>query len=387
MRYLKTNRRNYILYPAFLSTFYIKMNTGLCTKKYLSFFIKAPACIALLFFYSINTRAQPKKDVPVNKVASDFTVLLKRPLAGFKPSLTSFATDSVLIEKGFIYSEENEKVPLLIYKPLTGEAKPLPVVICLHGTGGNKEQLKDFLYRLTKKGIMAVAIDARYHGERISGGAHGAKEYVAAITKAFENTDTNKQEHPFFYDTVYDLWRLTDYLETRPDVNAKRIGMFGISMGGIEAWLAASVDKRIKVTVPAIAVQSFKWSLENDRWQGRANTIWAVHQQAAKDAGDSVVNKRSVAVVWNKLIPGITGEFDCPSMIRLFAPRPLLILNTEKDPNCPLPGARVAFEAATKSYKADNALDKLKIHITPNEGHTVTPADTQLAIDWFYKWL
>ena len=44
-------------------------------------------------------------------------------------------------------------------------------------------------------------------------------------------------------------------------------------MGGIETWLAGAVDDRIKVAVPAIAVQSFRWSLENDRWQGRARTI------------------------------------------------------------------------------------------------------------------
>ena len=73
-------------------------------------------------------------------------------------------------------------------------------------------------------------------------------------------------EHPFLLDTVYDLWRLADYLITRPDVQAHRIGMMGISMGGIETWMAASVDKRIKVAVPVIAAQSFKWSLENDKW-------------------------------------------------------------------------------------------------------------------------
>jgi len=83
----------------------------------------------------------------------------------------------------------------------------------------------------------------------MSGGAHGQKEYADAITKAWENKDASHQEHPFFYDTVYDLWKLTDYLITRPDVKADRIVMTGISMGGIETWMAASVDKRIKVAV------------------------------------------------------------------------------------------------------------------------------------------
>jgi hypothetical protein len=56
--------------------------------------------------------------------------------------------------------------------------------------------------------------------------------------------------------------------------------MIGISMGGIQTWLAASVDERVKVLVPAIAVQSFRWSLENDKWQGaRACSGWRLAGQ------------------------------------------------------------------------------------------------------------
>ncbi|MBD0287911.1 MAG: prolyl oligopeptidase family serine peptidase [Flavisolibacter sp.] len=323
------------------------------------------------------------------KVASDFRALLQRPAVDFRPSFQSFITDSVLIEKGFIYTEETEKVPILIYKPATHGATSFPVVICLHGTGGSKddESIKNLLYQFSKIGIMGVAIDARYHGERIQGGADKSEQYVEAITRAWKNSDSNQQQHPFYYDTVYDLWKLTDYLITRPDVQPNRIGMMGISMGGIETWMAASVDKRIKVAVPVIAAQSFKWSLDNNSWQGRARTIWNVHEQAATDLGDSIVTKENVKLVWEKLIPGITDEFDCPSMIRLFAPRPLLLLNNEKDQNCPLQGAQLAFEAATNAYKTMNALNKLKIHITPNEPHRFLPEHAEMTIAWFKKWL
>ena len=99
-------------------------------------------------------------------------------------------------------------------------------------------------------------------------------------------------EHPFYYDTCWDLWRTVDYLVTRPDIDADRLGMIGFSMGGIQTWLAASVDERIKVAVPAIAVQSFRWSLENEKWQGRANTIKAAHNAAATDLGESAVNQK-----------------------------------------------------------------------------------------------
>jgi hypothetical protein len=180
---------------------------------------------------------------------------------------------------------------------------------------------------------------------------------------------------------------LVDYLITRPDVDANRLGMMGISMGGIETWMAASVDTRIKVAVPVIAVQSFKWSLENDRWKGRAKTIWEAHVQEAKELGDTGVNQANVKALWDKLLPGITTEFDCPSMIQLFAPRPLLILNNENDQNCPLPGAQLAFTSAMKAYRAANSTGKLKIDVEPNEPHRFTPTHLEMTIEWFKKWL
>ena len=277
-------------------------------------------------------------------------------------------------------------MPVLIFKPITAGQKKLPLVICLHGTGGNKEGMQTLLYRLAKDGFMAVAIDGRYYGDREKA-VKGQNSYVEAITKAWQNPDKAHQEHPFFYDTVYDVWKLVDYLSTRPDVDPLRIGMMGISKGGIETIMAASVDSRIKVAVPMIAAQSFKWSLENERWQGRAKTIWNAHLQAAKDLGDSEVNKKNVEAFWNKLIPGITDEFDVPSMIRLFSPRPLLLLNTELDQNCPLPGAKIAFASAAKAYEADHAMDKFGFDVEPNEPHRATPRHLDMMIAWFKRWL
>jgi dienelactone hydrolase len=333
--------------------------------------------------------AQHEQYPSAKRIEKDFRALLKRPNVDFRPSFQIIRTDSVIIERGYIYSEQDEKVPMLLYKPLKGRLTSFPVMICLHGTGGNKEEetIKGILYRLSKDGIMGVAIDARYHGERIKDGTNNKQEYVEAIRSAWISSDDTKQQYPFFYDTVYDLWRLMDYLITRSDVQQNRIGMMGISMGGIHTWMAASVDKRIKVAVPIIAIQSFKWSLDNNQWQGRARTIWPVHEQAAKDLGDSVVNQENVRAVWRKLLPNITDKFDCPAMIRLFAPRPLLLLNNEKDKNCPLQGAQLAFEAATEAYKRKDALHKLNIHITPNAPHRLYPEQIDMMFEWISKWL
>jgi dienelactone hydrolase len=226
----------------------------------------------------------------------------------------------------------------------------LPCVVVLHGTGGNKEGQRGWCQDLAKRGIIGVAIDARYHGDRAAG-KKGAERYNEAIAAAWK-AKPEEMEHPFYFDTVWDLWRLGDYLETRADVDPKRLGMIGFSMGGIQTWLAASVDERWKVAVPAIGVQSFKWSLENDQWQGRAKTIALAHETAAKDLGEPGVNQKVCRALWNKVIPGILDQFDCPSMLRMFAGRALLIPSGDQDPNCPIGGARIAIASAEAAYKA-----------------------------------
>jgi dienelactone hydrolase len=280
---------------------------------------------------------------------------------------------------------EPERVPVYLVTPAKKEARR-PAVIALHGTGGSGKSQVPLLIELAKRGFVGVAIDARYHGER-AGGAKGAAAYNQAIIRAWRTPAGKKREYPFYYDTCWDLWRLADYLETRDDVDPKRLGMIGFSMGGIEAWLAAAVDDRFRVTVPAIAVQSFRWSLEHDQWQGRARTIQAAHQAAAQDLEEATVNKEVCRALWNQIIPGILDQFDGPSMLRLYTGRPLLILNGERDPNCPLAGARLAFAAAEKAYRDAGSTDRLRILVAEGVGHSVTPTQRQAAMEWFEQWL
>jgi dienelactone hydrolase len=279
-----------------------------------------------------------------------------------------------------------ERVPVLLVRPAKAKGR-LPAVIVLHGTGGNKEAkgVVQFMQDLAKRGIIGVAIDARYHGGR-AGGAKGAAAYHAAIVRAWKSKPGEKHEHPFLYDTCWDLWRTVDYLQKRDDIDPARIGMIGFSMGGMHTYLAASVDERVKVVVPAIAVQSFFWSLANDKWQGRARTIQPVFNAAAKDMGVPKPDQNVCRAVWARIVPGIIQEFDCPSLIRLFAGRSLLILSGTKDGNCPIEGARLAFAAAEKAYKAAGTPERLRIMVA-NVGHSVTAEQRRAALEWFERWL
>ena len=73
--------------------------------------------------------------------------------------------------------------------------------------------------------------------------------------------------------------------------------------------------------------------------------------------------------------------------MRLFVDRPLLILNGEKDPNCPIGGARIAFASAEAAYKQAGAQDRLKIIVAEGVGHSVTTEQHAAALAWFVKWL
>ncbi|MHC5540473.1 alpha/beta hydrolase, partial [Singulisphaera rosea] len=211
--------------------------------------------LLLLLSISISastTFAEAPNDhqLPPAEVRKAFTSLLDRPKVALdvRPGPMSPPSDGLVTERLSFASEKKadghvERVPVLIIRP-DGPTKRRPAVIALHGTGGSKEGLKPWLVELGKLGIVGVAIDSRYHGER-EGASKGTEAYNDAITRAWRTPKDQPQEHPFYYDTCWDLWRTIDYLESRDDVDPKRIGMFGISMGGIQTWLAASVDERV----------------------------------------------------------------------------------------------------------------------------------------------
>ena len=106
--------------------------------------------VCLLLFMQVGAALAQRQYPSPAQVSADFKALLDRPKVAFEPSFKTTKTDSVIIEKGSFFSEKNEKIPTLIYKPITAQ-KDYPVVIFLHGTGGTKESwvITDALYKLT----------------------------------------------------------------------------------------------------------------------------------------------------------------------------------------------------------------------------------------------
>lgn len=313
-----------------------------------------------------------------------FLKLLDRPRVPLAAEAQSPAVKDGLAEIAFSFATEaGQRVPGILVKT-SGSAGRRPVVVALHGTGGNKESQRALLSDLARDGFVAVAIDGRYHGERSQAGkAAKSTEYVDAMLRTFR---TGK-EHPFFFDTAWDVMRLIDYLQTRDDVDPARIGAIGFSKGGIETYLAAAADPRIAVAIPCIGVQSFRWAMENNSWQSRISTVQSAFDAAARDRGIENPGADFVRTFYDRIAPGIYGEFDGPAMLPLVAPRPLLVINGEIDPRTPMPGLKECVVAARTAYRGHDAEDKFVFHVQPNTGHKVLPESIVMARQWFVRWL
>lgn len=313
---------------------------------------------------------------------ADFLKLIDRPRVPLAPQIETHPPADGLVQFHFSFaSEADQRVPGLLLKDIAARG-PHPAVIVLHGTGGSKSNVLSVCRKLVAAGFVAVAIDGRYHGERTKAGK-GAEEYNDAIARAWNEP----REHPFYYDTVWDVMRLMDYLATRRDVDAERIGLMGISKGGIETYLAAAADPRIAVAVPCIGVQSFHWALTNNAWQGRIGTIQTAFNAAAKAAGVESPDAVFVKRFYDRVVPGIDAEFDGPSMLPLIAPRPLLVINGDSDNHTPLPGVQECVEAARQAYRAAQVEDHFAVRIQEKTGHQVRLESEQAAIEWFVRWL
>ena len=334
-----------------------------------------------LLFASCAVAAQTT--TPGSAPRAEFLKLLDRPRVEPRPEVRPLtSSDPRIVQEHFSFSvESNQRVTGLLFKSADSRGRR-PVVIQLHGTGGNKEQLQPRLTTLAGRGFIAVAIDGRYHGERAGKAEALATPYATAILNAYRTGG----EHPFFYDTVLDVMRLVDYLETRPDVDASRIGLGGFSKGGIEAYLAAAVDPRIAVAVSGHGVQSFGWALDHGAWDSRAWTIRQAIEAAAREK-KTAVNAAFVRQFYDRVAPGIYREFDAPAMLPLIAPRPLLVINGDSDPRTPIAGVRESAAAAERAYKAAGAADKFVSQMLLSVGHEQTPAYDQAMVEWFARWL
>ncbi|KAJ4958072.1 hypothetical protein NE237_025183 [Protea cynaroides] len=284
-------------------------------------------------------------------------------------------------ENFYLITEASEqgRLPVLVLSMKESKNRRKPAIVILHSTSSCKEWFRPLLEDYVSRGYVAVVIDSRYHGERAS----NISTYQDALVLSWKNGDTM----PFIFDTVWDLIKLADYLSEREDIDPSRIGITGVSLGGMHAWFAAAMDTRYAVVVPIIGVQGFRWAIDNDKWEARVDTLKPVFEEARVDLGKEAIDKEVVEKVWDRIAPGLASNFDSPYTVPLIAPRPLLIINGAEDPRCPMEGLEIPISRANEVYREAKCPENFKVIAQPEIPHQLTPLMVKEASDWFDKFL
>lgn len=109
---------------------------------------------------------------------------------------------------------------------------PVPVIVVLPILGGGNTFAKIFAAHFARRGYAAVIV-------------HRQQQY--------KRVDELKKLNGMFKQIVLDHMQALDWIETQPDLDQNRIGIFGISAGGIKATLIHCLEDRIDAAVTALA--------------------------------------------------------------------------------------------------------------------------------------
>ena len=151
-----------------------------------------------------------------------------------------------------------------------------------------------------------------------------------------------------------------DYLCSRPEVDASRIGATGMSMGSTRAWWLAAVDERVAAVVAVACLTRYQ------------NLI--AHGELRQHGVYYFVN-------------GLLKHFDTEGVLALIAPRPFLALTGELDAGSPADGVRALERAVGGTYQALGAGDRFRSVLYPEVGHAYTPEMRAEMLAWFGRWL
>jgi lysophospholipase L1-like esterase/dienelactone hydrolase len=245
---------------------------------------------------------------------------------------------------------------------------PAPTVLWLHSSSYDHTQLlqpntnggeEPLGVTFAKRGWVVFAPDAAWYGDRAGQGPAGPRE----LTR--EQQDSLHKYHLWFGRTLWGMFVrddqvALDYLCTRPEVDAKRIGATGISMGSTRSWWLAAVDDRIACAAGVACLTRYENLLH--------------HGQLRQHGTYYFVN-------------GLLKNFDSEGVIALVAPRPVLFLTGELDAGSPADGIKVIEGKVGGVYKAAGEPDRFRSVRYPDVGHTYTPEMRKEVLAWFDRWL
>jgi dienelactone hydrolase len=157
---------------------------------------------------------------------------------------------------------------------------------------------------------------------------------------------------------VFDDQRAVDYLASRPDVDATRIGCCGLSGGGLRTVMLTGADDRIRCSC-CVGMM----------------TTWR----------DYLLNK-CYTHTWMCYVPGLPRDLDYPEILGLGAPNPVLVLNNRQDALFTMPEMERADRILAEVYKKAGATDRYRGSFYDGP-HKFDLAMQKEAFEWFDRWL
>lgn len=254
-------------------------------------------------------------------------------------------------EKVVFQSRPNLTVFAYLFVPARHKS-PGPAIICLpgHGRGADpvagvdeqgepdtagKEYQRRFAVQAVEHGYVALAVEQLGFGCRRDPAAR--KRTLSANSCQPSAGAALLLGQTMAAWRSWDVMRAIDYLSTRPEVDAGRIGCMGISGGGTVTLYAAALERRIKAAVLSGSVASYR---------------------------DSIF---SIAHCIDNYVPGILEWAEMSDVAGLIAPRPVFVESGERDNIFPVESARSVVAELRRIYSLWGAEEKV--------GHEVFPAE------------
>lgn len=237
---------------------------------------------------------------------------------------------------------------------------PFPAVNCLHDHGGHlfigKEKMirplkcedsvviKDAekwsaLYEgqfvgdyLAQHGYVVLSADAPMWGERgQKEGAQRANYDMIAGNMMMYGVDLSAY-------MTYDDITGTEVLARMPEVDAKRIGCTGCSMGAYRAWMLAAMSDRIR------AGAAICWMVTADEQMGF---------KYDRTEGGGFAN----------CFPGLRRWLDFPHVASIACPKAMLFINGSQDKLFPVAGVNKSFKILHDVWRSQGVDDKLETYL------------------------
>lgn len=278
----------------------------------------------------------------------------------------------------FNVTDENRIAALMLTPKSAG---PHPAIVLLHDHGSKFDIGKEKLIRplrdaarlasaeawadkffsgrfigdeLAQRGYVVIAIDSPGWGDR---GPMTYEQQQALASNYFNLGRSLAGE------VAYEDLRTVDFLSTLKEVDNKRIGVLGFSMGGFRAWQLAALSDKVAATA-AIS------------WFGTWNGLM--------QPGNNVLRGQSAFYM---LHPGLAGHLDIPDIASIAAPRPMLIYSGGQDKLFPAAAVNDAFTKVHSVWASQNAQDKLETRTWPELGHVFYQEQQDEVFPWLDKWL